>query len=141
MAKGFWMLLFLFKTSKSAKTKVSISKKEEIPIRYSIVPKTSPQYPGDRMKYKVTVVNDKLDEVSGRVTLIPPEEWKMEPLLKEYGPLSREASQELEFEFQIPNDAQVGFIYKVAAKIAYGNEEVESSAMIELVKKGEELLW
>jgi hypothetical protein len=135
------MLLFLFKTSKSAKTKVSISKKEEIPIRYNILPKTSPQYPGDRVKYKVTVINDKLDQISGRVTLMPPEEWNMDPLVKEYGPLNKEASQELEFEFQIPKDAQMGFIYKVAGKISYGSEEVESSAMIELVKKGEELLW
>jgi len=135
------MLLFLFKVKKSEKTKVSASKKEEIPIRYGIEPKTSPQYPGDTVKYKVKVTNDKLDEVSGRVTLAPPDEWGLEPMVKEYGPLKRSEDVELEFEFTIPEDAKTGFIYKVAGKIDYGKDEVESSAMIELVKKGEELLW
>ncbi len=135
------MLLFLFKSSKSKKTKVSQSKKEEIPIRYRIDPKTSPQYPNDTVNYKVKITNDKLDEVSGRVKLTPPEEWKVDSLVKEYGPLKRNESTELEFSFDIPEDAQTGFIYKVAGMIYYGDDEVESSAMIELVEKGEELLW
>ena len=135
------MLLFLFKVKKSEKTKVSASKKEEIPIRYNIEPKTSPQYPGDKVTYKVKVANDKLDEVSGKVTLAPPEEWGIQPLVKEYGPLGKSEEAELEFGFTIPEDAKTGFIYKVAGKIDYGKDEVESSAMIELVKKGEELLW
>ncbi len=135
------MLLFLFKTKKSEKTKISASKKEEIPIRYSIEPKTSPQYPGNSVRYKVTIVNDKLDEVIGKVTLAPPEEWKIEAMVKDFGPLRKEESACLEFGFTIPPDAQTGFIYKVAGKIGYGTDEVESSAMIELVKKGEELLW
>ena len=135
------MLLFLFKTKKSKKTKISASKKEEIPIRYSIEPKTSPQYPSDTIKYKVTVTNDKLDQVSGKVTLAPPDEWNIGPLVKEYGPLEKGSNAIMEFEFQIPKDAQTGFIYKVAGNIYYGTDEVESSAMIELVEKGEELLW
>lgn len=135
------MLLFLFRASKSKKTKISQSKKEEIPIKYRIDPKTSPQYPKDIVKYKVRITNDKLDQVSGRVTLTPPEEWKVEGMVKEYGPLKRDETLELEFSFQIPADAQTGFIYKVAGNIYYGTDEVESSAMIELVEKGEELLW
>jgi len=135
------MLLFLFKTAKSKKTKVSLSKKEEIPIRYSIVPKTSPQYPGDIVKYKVTITNDKLDQVSGKVTLSPPDNWNIAPLSKEYGPLERGATVTLDFEFKVPEEAQTGFIYKVAGNINYGTDDVESSAMIELIKKGEELLW
>jgi hypothetical protein len=135
------MLLFLFKTSRSKKTKISQSKKEEIPIRYNIDPKSSSQYPLDEVKYKVTVVNDKLDSISGRITLTPPEEWNVDPIVKEYGPLKKEERADLEFQFQIPEDAKEGFIYKVAGKIFYGQDEVESSAMIELIKKGEELLW
>lgn len=135
------MLLFLFKTSKSKKTKISASKKEEIPIKYRIEPKTSPQYPKDNVKYKVTVTNDKLDEVSGRISIAPPENWNIPTIEKEYGPLKRDEQAVLEFEFTIPEDAQTGFIYKVAGRIFYGTDEVESSAMIELVEKGEELLW
>lgn len=135
------MLLFLFKTSKSKKTKISASKKEEIPIRYSIEPKSSHQYPNSVVKYKVMIANDRLDEVSGRVTLSPPDNWNIATMVKEYGPLKRNEDTELEFEFKIPEDAETGFIYKVAGNIHYGADEVESSAMIELVKKGEELLW
>jgi hypothetical protein len=135
------MLLFLFKASKSKKTKISASKKEEIPIRYNIEPKTSPQYPLDNVKYKMTVINDKLDELTGTIRLAPPDDWNIPPIVKEYGPLKRDEKAEVEFEFQIPETAQTGFIYKVAGNIFYGKDEVESSAMIELVEKGEELLW
>ena len=93
------MLLFLFKTSKSKKTKISASKKEEIPIKYRIEPKTSPQYPKDNVKYKVTVTNDKLDEVSGRISIAPPENWNIPTIEKEYGPLKRDEQAVLEFEF------------------------------------------
>jgi uncharacterized membrane protein len=135
------MLLFLFKTSKSKKTKVSASKKEEIPIRYRIDPKSSSQNPGDTVKYTVKVMNDKLDQASGSVRLTPPEKWDIPPESKEYGPLKPGEEVELEFEFNIPEDAETGFIYKVAGKIDYGKDDVESSAMIELVAQGDELLW
>jgi uncharacterized cupredoxin-like copper-binding protein len=135
------MLLFLFKTSKSKKTKVSASKKEEIPIRYRIDPKSSSQNPGDTVKYTVKVMNDKLDQASGSVRLTPPEKGDIAAESKEYGPLKPGEEGELEFEFNIPEDAEPCFIYKVAGKIDYGKDDVESSAMIELVAQGDELLW
>jgi uncharacterized membrane protein len=135
------LLLFLFKTKKSTKTKISASKKEEIPIRYNIEPKSSAENPGNSVKYKVTIVNEKLDEVSGKVTLSPPDDWKVGTLEREYGPLEKGGDVELEFEFTVPTDVETGFIYKVAGNIDYGADKVESSAMIELTEKGEELLW
>ncbi len=135
------MLLFLFKTSKSKKTKVSASKKEEIPIKYRIEPKSSSQNPGDEVTYKVTIINDRLDEVSGSVTLTPPKKWPIESKGQDYGPLKKGEETHLEFTFTIPDDAETGFIYKVAGNIDYGIDNVESSAMIELVDSGEELLW
>jgi hypothetical protein len=135
------MLLFLFKTARSKKTKISQSKKEEIPVRYNIEPKSSHQYPLDTVNYKVTVINDKHEDISGKVRLTPPEDWNVLPIMKEYGPLKQDEKVDLEFEFQIPESAQTGFIYKVAGVVFYGSDQVECSAMIELVEKGEELLW
>ena len=87
------------------------------------------------------MINDKHEDISGKVRLTPPEDWNVLPIVKEYGPLKQDEKIDLEFEFQIPESAQTGFIYKVAGVVFYGSDQVECSAMIELVEKGEELLW
>ncbi len=136
------LMSLLLSEQKSTKTTKIRRKTREIkkPALYRISPKTEQRMPGEKINYTTSITNLLPEKITGNVKITAPESWRVDKNNIEFGPIKKENTEDVTFEVEIPQDAKLGFVYKITIEVAFLDHAQELSAVVELLSKEDELL-
>ena len=96
--------------------------------------------PGEKINYTTSITNLLPDKITGNVKVTAPEGWKVDNDNIGFGPIKKEATEDVTFEDEIPQNTKLGFVYKITIEVSFLDHTQELSAVVELLSKEDELL-
>ena len=140
---GILILLSLLMSESSSIKKTRIRRKRrevKKPALYRIAPKTEQKMPGENILYTVSITNLLPEKIDGKVSITVPQGWHLDNTEHTFGSIKREETANVNFEVDIPKDAQLGYIYKITINVSFLEYSQELSAVVELLSQEDELL-
>jgi len=140
---GFLVLLSLLLSEQKSTKKTKVRRKtREVkkPALYRISPKTEQKMPGEKIHYTTSITNLLSEKIDGNVKIVVPDGWKIDKNNINFGPVKKEETEDVNFEVEIPQDAKLGFVYKITIVVSFLDHSQELSAVVELLKEEDELL-